>query len=58
MDRPQDNAPHSRLGLKESFGSIPENAGMKFSFSLTQTKRVCQLATGNKWGTIKKEVPK
>jgi hypothetical protein len=58
MDRPQDNAPNSGLGLKESFGSILENAGMKFSFPLTRSIRVCQLATGNKWGTIKKEVSK
>lgn len=58
MDRPQDNAPNSRLGLKESFWIILENAGMKFSFPLTRSIRVCQLATGNKWGTIKKEVSK
>jgi hypothetical protein len=58
MDRPQDNAPNSRLGLKESFWSIPEDVGMKFLFPLTRSIRVCQLAAGNKWGMIKKEVSK
>ena len=54
MGRPQDHAPNRRLGLKESFWSIPENTGMKFSFPLTQSIRVCQLATGKKMGDDKK----